>query len=197
MLRFVLDWRPVDWRCAVAAPALLLAACGGGEDASKSQGDAAATPSLAEAAAHAEATRPQTPWTREDGAQAIWATAETPEGGVGWDLLGTTQERVTEDGVIPEFSEAVEALDGRTVRIAGYIYPLDTSPRQKEFLFTALPPSCPYCIEAGPTQYMEVVSDDGVRFSYNALTLEGSLELVRDDPAGGTFYRLTGAREAG
>lgn len=123
---------------------------------------------------------------------------DTPEGAVDWDLLGETRERhEVEDGTSymrPVFPEEVSQLDGEEIRIKGFIYPLAQGDVQKEFLFTALPPSCPYCLPAGPSRMMEVRSPDGIDFTWDAVLLEGRLELLEDDPYG-QFFRLHEAVE--
>ncbi len=124
---------------------------------------------------------------------------ETPEGGVSWDKLGATEERVEViDGfshVRPVFSDEVEALDGKTVRIRGFMYPLEQEARQREFLFTALPPSCPYCLPAGPGYIIETHATEPIEFTWDAVLLEGTLELEEEHPHG-LFFRLTSARKS-
>lgn len=121
----------------------------------------------------------------------------TPEGGVAWELLGATEERVEViDGfshVRPVFSEEVEALDGDRVRIRGFMYPLEQEARQRQFLFTALPPTCPYCLPAGAGYIIETHARDPVEFTWDSLLLEGTLELEKEHPHG-LFFRLTDAR---
>lgn len=118
---------------------------------------------------------------------------DTPEDAVDWDLLAETREQhEVEDGTSylrPVFPEEVSELDDEAIRIKGFIYPSEQGDTQREFLFTALPPSCPYCLPAGPSRMMEVRSPDGIEFTWDAVLLEGSLELLDDDPYG-LFFRL-------
>ncbi len=122
----------------------------------------------------------------------------TPEDGVSWNTLGATEERIEViDGfshVRPMFSEEVEALDGDTVRIRGFMYPLEQEALQRQFLFTALPPTCPYCLPAGAGYIIETHASEPVEFTWDSLLLEGTLELEKEHPHG-LFFRLTDARK--
>jgi len=121
----------------------------------------------------------------------------TPEGAISWDLLGSTEEYMEViDGMShmrPDFSDEVKALDGETVRIKGFIYPMENQERMQEFLFTALPPSCPYCLPAGAGYIIETQAKSPIRFTWDAVLLEGEMEILEDDPYG-LFYRLKNAR---
>lgn len=125
---------------------------------------------------------------------------ETPENGVSWATLGATEERIEIiDGfshVRPVFSAEVEALDGNTVRIRGFMYPLEQEARQSQFLFTALPPTCPYCLPAGAGYIIETHAREPVEFTWDSILLEGTLELEREHPHG-LFFRLSDARTIG
>ncbi|MCP1727442.1 hypothetical protein J2T60_001407 [Natronospira proteinivora] len=121
----------------------------------------------------------------------------TPEGAVSWDLLGSTEEEMEViDGTSymrPVYPPAVKELDGETIRIKGFIYPMQNQEHMEEFLFTALPPSCPYCLPAGAGYIIETRAADPIRFTWDAVLLEGELQLLEDDPYG-LFYRLKDAR---
>jgi len=121
----------------------------------------------------------------------------TPDGAVSWDLLGSAEERMEViDGTSylrPIFPPAVKDLDGQIIRIKGFIYPMQNQERMEEFLFTALPPSCPYCLPAGAGYIIETRARDAIRFTWDAVLLEGELEVLEDDEYG-LFYRLNEAR---
>lgn len=127
----------------------------------------------------------------------VWQTAPTPPGAIGWDMLSTTRERETQiDGVwyiLPEWSAQVKTLRNRTVRVNGYMMPLQNGEKQQHFVLMAYPPSCPFCLTAGPTKLMEVKARGPVKFTYDPVLLEGKLVLLDRDESG-LFYRLEGAR---
>jgi hypothetical protein len=129
---------------------------------------------------------------------------DVPEGGINWRVLGQTKEITkqtkTPDGfdmeyLKPEFSDAVKALDGKEVKIRGFMFPLGEVEAQNLFLFGPFPISCPFHYHVGPSLVLEVHADENpVTFTYDAITLTGVLELVPDDPENNTFYRLKNAR---
>lgn len=91
------------------------------------------------------------------------------------------------------FTSELLALDGKTVKLVGFIYPLEAAEQHQRFLLSAYPPSCPFCLPGGATEMVEVLASAPVRFTYDALVLEGRFELLRDDPSG-LLYRLHDAR---
>lgn len=92
-----------------------------------------------------------------------------------------------------EFTSALHELDGKSVKLVGFIYPLEAAEAHQRFLLAAYPPSCPFCLPGGATEMVEVVASTPIRFTYDALILEGRFELLRDDPSG-LLYRLHDAR---
>jgi hypothetical protein len=129
---------------------------------------------------------------------------DVPEGAVNWKTFGETGEKEahskTEDGYDnyysqPVFTPAVKALDGQTIRIKGYMFPLDEDDDQKLFLFGPFPMTCPFQYHVGPPLVLEVHADKHpVTFTYDAITVTGTLELVPDDPDYSVFYRLNDAK---
>jgi hypothetical protein len=122
---------------------------------------------------------------------------KVPEGVVGWDTLGNLQ--VTSEAVAPlqaifhtDYSPEVKALDGQEVKLMGFIYPLEGGLKHEHFLLTAWPPSCPFCLPAGPSQMVEVFCKDPIEFSDGAIVLAGTFETLKDDPSG-MYYRVRGA----
>ena len=120
-----------------------------------------------------------------------------PDGAIAWKSLAATEEIETEiDGepyILPGFSEEVRALDRKTVRIKGFMYPLEQAERQSHFLLSAYPPHCAFCLPAGPNMLIEVASAKPVEFTYEPVLVSGRLELLDNDPTG-LFYRLSEAR---
>jgi uncharacterized protein len=124
---------------------------------------------------------------------------QVPEGVVGWDTLGKLDVRTEVVGPLKaifhtEYSDEIKALDGAAVELMGFIYPLEGGLEHKRFLLTAWPPSCPFCLPAGPSQMVEVFCDEPVEFTEGAILMAGQFELLEDDPTG-LYYRMHGARE--
>jgi uncharacterized protein len=124
---------------------------------------------------------------------------EVPEGVVGWDTLGNLD--ITTEVIAPlrarfhtDYSEEIEALDGQEVKLMGFIYPLEGGVEHERFLLTAWPPSCPFCLPAGPSQMVEVLCEEPVEFTEGAILMTGRFEVLEDDPSG-MYYRMHEARE--
>ena len=120
------------------------------------------------------------------------------KGTLSWEVLAELDLSYTSKGpgqteVTMRFPEAVKALDGTEVRLAGYMQPLDGGERHARFLFSAFPPACPFCLPGGPAEIVEVEMKQPLNFSYEALTLKGRFSLLQDDPSG-LLYRLTEAQ---
>ncbi len=88
----------------------------------------------------------------------------------------------------------VHQLEGRRVEITGYMVPLENARKHSEFLLTSdAGDSCFFCIGCGPESLIEVRADEPVAFSYELVTVQGQLELLKDDPMG-SFFRLVEAK---
>ncbi len=130
---------------------------------------------------------------------------DVPAGATDWKVFGKTKEIEVagrdKDGMDfeyqkPGFTDEVKKLDGKTVRVKGFMFPLEEDEDQHEFLFGPFPVSCPFHYHVGPALVIEVHTDKDkpVPFSYDPVTIEGTLELVPLDTENSTFYRLRNAQ---
>ena len=110
-----------------------------------------------------------------------------------------TLEKVTmveKDGeLVPEFSQELLDLQGKTVQVEGYMLPLDAGITQLEFLLTSsATESCEFCAPGGPVSYAGVntVQGEPIRVSLDRILVQGRLELIYYDPLG-LCYRLVEA----
>jgi uncharacterized protein len=124
---------------------------------------------------------------------------KVPEGAVGWDLLGDLD--VSSESIAPlqtifhtDYRPEVKALDGHEAKVMGFLFPLEGGLEHDHFLLTAWPPSCPFCLPAGPSQMVEVFCAEPVSFTDGAIMMAGTFELLHEDPSG-LYYRLHDARE--
>lgn len=82
----------------------------------------------------------------------------------------------------PVFSDAIKAMDGKTIKLKGYIIPVEGYKSHKEFIFSAFPYSmCFFCGGAGPESVMEVESKEPIKYTAESITLQGTLRLNADD----------------
>lgn len=132
--------------------------------------------------------------------ESVWKPADTPPGGIPWSLLESTKEttRTDAEGYIvskPIFPPAVKALDGKKVKVAGYMMPLENGTTQKHFVLLAYPPDCPFHLNPNPMQFIEIKSQTGFRYDYKVKVVEGTLRLGGYNEEG-IFYRIWDARPA-
>lgn len=130
---------------------------------------------------------------------------DLPKGATDWKVFGATKEieahSKSDQGydnqyTKPDFQPAIKALNGKEITVKGYMFPLDQTDDQKLFLFGPFPMTCPFQYHVGPALVLEVHADKNpVKFSYEPVTLKGTLELVPDDPEYNVFYKLTNARQ--
>ena len=119
---------------------------------------------------------------------------QVPEGVVSWDVLGQLDVRTEVVGPLQaifhtEYSPDIKALDDEDVKLMGFLFPLEGKLEHERFLLTAWPPSCPFCLPAGPTQMIEVFCAEPITFTDGAILVGGRFELLHDDPSG-LYYRL-------
>jgi hypothetical protein len=70
--------------------------------------------------------------------------------------------------------------------------PLEPGERQKNFILSAMPPSCAFCMPGGPDAIVEVKAKTPIKYGYEPVVISGRFVVLKDDPTG-LFYRLTDA----
>ena len=111
---------------------------------------------------------------------------------VSWKLLASVKTKTERNRVKPQFPARVRALNQRTVKIQGFMMPLEPGDKQKHFLLSAVPTSCAFCVPAGPEGLVEVKTRTPVRYSIDPVVVEGQLAVLDNDPYG-VFYRIVDA----
>jgi hypothetical protein len=124
---------------------------------------------------------------------------KVPEGAVGWDVLGDLEIRT--ETIAPlqtvfhtDYRPEVKALAGHEIKVMGFLFPLEGGVEHDHFLLTAWPPTCPFCLPAGPSQMVEVFCTKPVAFTEGAIMMAGTFQLLHEDPSG-LYYRMHDARE--
>lgn len=117
---------------------------------------------------------------------------EEKAGVLAWSVLSAVTTRTEKSRVIPIFPAAVQALDKKTVRVQGFMMPLEPGDRQRHFLLSSVPTTCSFCVPAGPEGLVEVRTRNPVRYTLEPVIVEGSLAVLSDDPYG-LFYRVVDA----
>ncbi len=114
------------------------------------------------------------------------------QGAVSWKTLAEVEAIKRGGKMVPEFSKETLALDNQTVRLCGFMMPLDMTEQQQHFLLSAVPASCPFCMPAGPSEIVEVISKRPIKFGFDPIVMSGKLSLLKDDKSG-LLYRMTDA----
>lgn len=109
-----------------------------------------------------------------------------------WRTLGQVELVKRDRKMVPAFAQVVTALDGKPIKVQGFMMPLDIGDKQRRFLLVAAPPHCSFCLPAGPDAMIEVRAKSDVRYGFDAVALSGTLQVLKDDPAG-LYYRLVDA----
>lgn len=79
----------------------------------------------------------------------------------------------------PEFSAKVDDLDGRTVRMVGFMSPYDSLTDLRRFMLVEAPTGCFFCAPPGPLQvvYVEMDARRPQPFIDDPIVVEGRLRL--------------------
>ena len=110
-------------------------------------------------------------------------------GAVPWSLLSAATIKMNKGKLGPAFPDALRIFNGKTVKVQGYILPIEAGQTHSYFLLSAWSPSCPFCLTAGPEAMVEVRARTPFKYSIDPVVAEGRLLLLEDDPSG-VFYRL-------
>ena len=94
--------------------------------------------------------------------------------------------------IAPSFSKSVLDLDRQNVRVHGFMMPLEMGNKQRHFLVSAVPPSCPFCMPAGPEAIVEVLAKKPVAYGFQPVIVSGRFALLKES-GNGMLYRLTDA----
>ncbi len=107
---------------------------------------------------------------------------------------------VTPDDGIPAkfevvFSPEVKKLNNKMIKVAGFMMPIEQRETHKRFMLSAVPPGCPFCLPGGPNSLIEVFVKKPLKYTTDAIVLNGTMNLLKDDPSG-FYYRMIEAAEA-
>ena len=112
------------------------------------------------------------------------------DGIVSWRALSAVTTKPMNNRIAPTFPPSVQALNQQKVKVQGFMMPLEPGDKQRHFLLSAVPTTCAFCIPAGPEGLVEVRTRTPVKYSVEAVIVEGRMAVLNDDPYG-LFYRIT------
>jgi hypothetical protein len=111
---------------------------------------------------------------------------------VPWSVLISVSTKVENNRVVTVYPPAVQALDAKVQRIQGYMMPLNSGERHRHFLLSSIPLACPFCTPGGPESMVEVTTRQAVKYTMDAVVVEGNFAVLSSDPTG-MYYRMTDA----
>ncbi len=115
------------------------------------------------------------------------------EGALDWDLLFQADVEWGEDQLTATFPEEVMAKSGQSVKLAGFMMPLEAARKQSHFVLTSSPPGCYFHLPGGPAGAVEVFAKEPLEVGWDPVVLEGRFEAVQTSEIG-VIYRLHEAR---
>lgn len=110
------------------------------------------------------------------------------QGGNFWNTLAEVHFQSTKDArgyeiEKPVFSKNLKTFHGKTIRLKGYLIPLEETGGKGTFMLSALPFNvCYFCGAAGPETVVELEPGLSLKFSTRSIVLEGKLFLNDTDP---------------
>lgn len=109
---------------------------------------------------------------------------------VAWSVLTDVRTRVENRRIVPVYPQAVTALNQKTLRLQGFMMPLEAGEQQRHFLLASVPLTCSFCTPGGPESMVEVRTKTPVKYSLGAVVVEGKFHVLQNDPYG-LYYRIT------
>jgi len=106
-------------------------------------------------------------------------------------------ETLIDRGFRPTFPSYLSKLEGKRVRLSGFMQPLGDGPDLSAFLLIEFPIGCWYCESPDRSGIVQVELPQGMTtpFKRQFIVVEGLLQLNRTDPEQ-YLFRLTGAKVA-
>ncbi len=109
-----------------------------------------------------------------------------------WGLLTAVKTKSEKNRILPVFGPDIQALNLKNQRIQGYMMPLSPGEKQNHFLVSSVPLTCSFCLPGGPESMVEVKTKIPVKYTMEAVVVEGKFAVLKDDPYG-LYYRMTEA----
>jgi uncharacterized protein len=139
-------------------------------------------------------------FAQEETADGMIAPDGTPPikalpGTLSWAVLQGVDTAKQDGKVMPKFGQEVNALHEKEIKIRGFMVPTEGAIKQQRFLLSPYPPSCPFCLTAGPDSLIDVQTKEGIKTTFEPLVISGKLHVLAED-AQGFYFRITEATQA-
>jgi uncharacterized protein len=126
------------------------------------------------------------------GANSPFAPLKPRDDVVPWTVLADIKTKTEKSKIVPVFNAAQLGLNQKTQRVQGFMMPLEPGEKQRHFILSSVPLSCGFCLPGGPESLVEVKTKEPVKYSMEAVVVEGRFSVLTDDPYG-VYYRVTDA----
>lgn len=113
-----------------------------------------------------------------------------------WDTLYKTKVKIDDKTgtYSATFPDEVRQLNGQTVKISGFMLPLENSEKFTHFLLSKRTPTCPFCPPGAPNEIIEVYAARPTEWAEDLVTYEGKFELMENKEMG-VFFKMTDANK--
>ncbi len=113
-----------------------------------------------------------------------------------WDTLYKTSVKVDDKTgtYSATFPDEVKKLNGQTVKISGFMLPLENSEKFTHFLLSKRTPTCFFCPPGAPNEIIEVYTTKPTEWIEDLVTYEGKFKLMENKEMG-VFFKMSEANK--
>ena len=119
---------------------------------------------------------------------AGYAWLEDIEGVLEWTVLFEADVEWGEK-LTATYPESILAHNGKNVKLAGFMVPLEMTRKQKHFVLASNPPGCYFHVPGGPAGAVEVFAEKPIPMGWDPVVVEGRFEALESSEMG-VLYRL-------
>jgi hypothetical protein len=111
-----------------------------------------------------------------------------------WDTLYKTNIKLDDKTgtYVATFPDDVKNLNGQTIKISGFILPLEATEKFKHFLLSKRTPTCFFCPPGEPNEIIEVFAQKPTEWADDLVIYKGQMSLIQG-PETGIFFQLKDA----
>ncbi|MBI4665314.1 MAG: DUF3299 domain-containing protein [Nitrospinae bacterium] len=127
-------------------------------------------------------------------AKPVTASQKAADGliAIDWDILGLVKPNQLSPEMSEEFDPRIKALDGKKVKLTGFMLPSSASREQTLFLISRNSSTCFFCLPGGPESLVMVHAVKPVTYVYDPVTVTGRFKLPAK-PGDDIFYEMEDA----
>ncbi|MBN8589153.1 MAG: DUF3299 domain-containing protein [Rhodothermia bacterium] len=112
-----------------------------------------------------------------------------------WDTLAKVESKWQNNKYVTVFKPEVKALNGKRIKIQGFMIPLEMGEKHKHFIIAARPAHC-YFEAPGGKEMIEIFTPAAADYEFTPITVTGTIEVLENDKFG-MYYRIKNAKVGG